>query len=134
MASFAQVVAKAAATEDAPARAQEEEEPAAVPGKAAAASADPGVLAPCDLNLCQPVASEPGDGTPLAKRKSVERPRCKVCAVRLPLTSCHSLVCRCGGLFCSAHLHGGHECNFDYRGSAKEKLAKAMPEVKFAKI
>lgn len=120
----------------APAVTTSDTEPVADPAKeqvvtAVAVTAADGVLTACDLNQCQPSAD---DEMPTAKRKSVERPRCETCAVRLPLTACHSLVCRCGGLFCSAHLHGGHECSYDYKGTAREKLREAMPKIEFAKL
>lgn len=60
--------------------------------------------------------------------------RCGVCGVRLPLTACHSLVCRCGGIYCSAHLHGGHACSFDHKAEARARLREAMPPIRFAKV
>ena len=65
---------------------------------------------------------------------STRRPRCRVCASRLPLTASLSLVCRCGGTFCPAHLHGGHDCNYDYKRAARERLREENPAVTFAKL
>ena len=89
-------------------------------------------LAPVDLNQCADAIA--GDVAAPSKPARTQRPRCGVCASRLPLTASLSLVCRCGGTFCAAHLHGGHECHFDYKRAARDRLREANPTISFAKL
>lgn len=69
--------------------------------------------------------------TPPAAKKAAgaasERPRCSVCVARLPITATQA-PCRCGGLYCAAHMHC-HECQFDYKTSARSRLRESNPEI-----
>lgn len=101
-----------------------------------ATSTSPGAAAalPMDVNTCC-VADAADDDAPRppAKKAASDRRRCTSCCVRLPLTAVHQSVCRCGGLFCAAHLHS-HVCSHDYRGAAKERLRASNPEIAPSKL
>ena len=59
--------------------------------------------------------------------------RCAVCDCKLPLTACMQSRCKCGQLFCGAHMHG-HVCSFDYRAVARDRLQKEHPTIAPAKL
>jgi hypothetical protein len=43
--------------------------------------------------------------------------------------------CRCGDLFCGAHRYSDrHGCRYDYRGAARDAIARENPVVRAAKI
>ena len=84
------------------------------------------------LTVCA-TASADEDTPPPAKKPASERRRCASCCVRLPLTAVHTSVCRCGALFCGAHLHA-HACAHDYKAEAKARLRASNPEVAPAKL
>jgi len=65
--------------------------------------------------------------------KAKEGPnRCSTCRRRVGLTGFN---CRCGNLFCSAHLYSDkHECPYDYRKAGQDAIAKANPVVKAEKL
>jgi len=58
---------------------------------------------------------------------------CKTCDVRLPLTAHLGCGCKCGHVFCTAHLHC-HDCEFDHRSIHKRKLAAANPKLSAPKL
>ncbi|GJT44095.1 zinc finger A20 and AN1 domain-containing stress-associated protein 8-like protein [Tanacetum coccineum] len=58
--------------------------------------------------------------------------RCTTCRKKVGLTGFN---CRCGNLFCSIHRYSDkHDCQFDYRATAKDAIAKANPVVKAEKL
>ncbi|KAF5782636.1 putative transcription regulator A20-like family [Helianthus annuus] len=58
--------------------------------------------------------------------------RCTTCRKRVGLTG---FSCRCGHVFCSVHRYSDkHDCQFDYRATAKDAIAKANPVVKAEKL
>ncbi|KAI3676669.1 hypothetical protein L1987_86281 [Smallanthus sonchifolius] len=58
--------------------------------------------------------------------------RCTTCRKRVGLTG---FSCRCGNVFCSVHRYSDkHNCQFDYRTTAKDAIAKANPVVKAEKL
>ena len=111
---------------------------ASFPEPSAAARAEPSTSPPhtasktVDVTVCATASPDSG-APPPAKKPASERRRCESCSVRLPLTAVHTSVCRCGALFCSAHLHS-HACAHDYRAAAKTRLRASNPEVVPAKL
>lgn len=92
--------------------------------------------APVDSTRCTPaaVAADDTDAMPPPKKKPAsDRRRCGSCCVRLPLTAVHQSVCKCGELFCAAHLHA-HACKYDYKAAAKARLRASNPEIAPAKL
>lgn len=65
--------------------------------------------------------------------KAKEGPnRCTTCRKRVGLTGFN---CRCGNLYCAMHRYSEkHDCPFDYRGTAREAIAKENPVVKAEKL
>lgn len=72
------------------------------------------------------------DGTVPRKRASSAL-RCETCAARLPVTACLHARCRCGQVFCTAHLHQ-HACAFDYRAAERARIQEAMPKLSAPKL
>ncbi|XP_048382569.1 AN1-type zinc finger protein 6-like isoform X1 [Stegostoma tigrinum] len=59
--------------------------------------------------------------------KNKKRNRCFLCKKKVGLTG---FECRCGNLFCSVHRYSDmHNCCFDYKADAAEKLRKENPMV-----
>ena len=52
--------------------------------------------------------------------------RCLVCNKRLFLLP---FVCKCGANTCGQHKWPEHECTYDYRAEARERLRKDNPQV-----
>ncbi|XP_066557604.1 AN1-type zinc finger protein 6 [Amia ocellicauda] len=69
--------------------------------------------------------------------KSPEKPkqkknRCFLCRKKVGLTG---FDCRCGNLFCGVHRYSDiHNCTFDYKADAAEKIRKENPVVVGEKI
>lgn len=58
--------------------------------------------------------------------------RCFMCKKRVGLTG---FKCKCGNQFCSLHrYHDKHKCPFDYRGAARDAIARANPVIKADKL
>lgn len=58
--------------------------------------------------------------------------RCSSCRKRVGLTG---FRCRCGELFCGAHRYSDrHGCSYDYKGAARDAIARENPVVRAAKI
>ncbi|KAM8889891.1 AN1-type zinc finger protein 5 isoform 1-T2 [Synchiropus picturatus] len=73
--------------------------------------------------------SSDGDKTP---DKNKKKNRCFSCRKKVGLTG---FDCRCGNLFCAIHRYSDkHNCTFDYRGEATERLRKDNPLVMAEKI
>jgi hypothetical protein len=58
---------------------------------------------------------------------------CLVCAARLPVTASIQARCRCGELFCAAHMHT-HACKHDYKAAFANHLRAANPKVEPTKL
>ncbi|XP_060676684.1 AN1-type zinc finger protein 6-like [Hemiscyllium ocellatum] len=59
--------------------------------------------------------------------KNKKRNRCFLCKKKVGLTG---FECRCGNLYCSVHRYSDmHNCCFDYKADAAEKLRKENPMV-----
>jgi len=58
---------------------------------------------------------------------------CLVCAARLPVTASIQARCRCGELFCAAHMHA-HACKHDYKAAFANHLRAANPKVEPTKL
>jgi hypothetical protein len=98
--------------------------PAAVPPQPRPAQAStPPVELPASPAAAAPAAPEPA-------RASVSR--CSSCRKRVGLTG---FRCRCGELFCGAHRYSDrHGCSYDYKGAARDAIARENPVVRAAKI
>ena len=126
--------------------------PAAAP--AAAAAAAPASASPSPAAVDPGPAPAGGGGsqatpaTPAAPAAGVgggeeedgppERPvqknpgRCWKCNKKVGLTG---FKCKCGYVFCGAHRYAGeHECDFDYKTTGREAIAKANPVVVAPKL
>lgn len=58
--------------------------------------------------------------------------RCLSCNKKVGVTG---FKCRCGSTFCGTHRYPeSHECQFDFKGVAREAIAKANPVVKADKV
>uniref|UniRef100_A0A8C4QXI3 Zinc finger, AN1-type domain 5a n=1 Tax=Eptatretus burgeri TaxID=7764 RepID=A0A8C4QXI3_EPTBU len=58
--------------------------------------------------------------------------RCSMCRKKVGLTG---FKCRCGQLFCSVHRYSDeHNCTFDYRSAAADKIRRENPVVAGQKI
>ena len=75
-------------------------------------------------------AAAAGQATEAAARASASR--CSSCRKRVGLTG---FRCRCGELFCGAHRYSDrHGCSYDYKGAARDAIARENPVVRAAKI
>lgn len=62
--------------------------------------------------------------------------RCNLseCNKRLTLTE-STMKCKCGNIFCTTHRFSEkHNCTFDYRGEAKQKIEQSLNKVIADKI
>ncbi|XP_062199301.1 zinc finger A20 and AN1 domain-containing stress-associated protein 1-like [Phragmites australis] len=58
--------------------------------------------------------------------------RCSSCRKRVGLTG---FRCRCGEMFCGEHRYSDqHGCSYDYKGAARDAIARENPVVRAAKI
>lgn len=58
---------------------------------------------------------------------SADPRRCLSCNKKVGVTG---FKCRCGSTFCGAHRYPeSHDCEFDFKGAAREAIAKANPVV-----
>ncbi|KAM3876864.1 AN1-type zinc finger protein 6 [Diretmus argenteus] len=72
-------------------------------------------------------ASVEAEEKPKAKKK-----RCFTCRKKIGLTG---FDCRCGNVFCSMHRYSDiHNCTFDYKAEAAEKIRKENPVIVGEKI
>ncbi|KAF8654556.1 hypothetical protein HU200_061751 [Digitaria exilis] len=78
----------------------------------------------------RPVAGPVESSSKAARTSSVNR--CHSCRKRVGLTG---FRCRCGELFCGAHRYSDrHDCCYDYKGVARDAIARENPVVRAAKI
>ncbi|KAK2853362.1 hypothetical protein Q5P01_006023 [Channa striata] len=66
------------------------------------------------------------------EKPKVHKNRCFMCRKKVGLTG---FSCRCGDVFCSIHRYSDvHNCTFDYKADAAEKIRKENPVVVGEKI
>ena len=87
----------------------------------------------CPTAAAPPPAELEGGETGLIASRAQPRKRCKTCDCRLPLTAHASSICKCGHMFCAAHMHN-HKCSFDFRSGARKKLDETNPKVQPSKL
>ncbi|XP_073693501.1 AN1-type zinc finger protein 6 [Garra rufa] len=79
---------------------------------------------------CQPIDRVSASDVPEQSRP--KKNRCFCCRKKVGLTG---FDCRCGQLFCSIHRYSDvHNCSFDYKADAAEKIRKENPLVVGEKI
>jgi len=101
------------------------------PRTAAAAAAPPALWPPFSPAANRPPAG-PAESPSKAPRTSSSVNRCHSCRKRVGLTG---FRCRCGELFCGAHRYSDrHDCGYDYKGVARDAIARENPVVRAAKI
>ncbi|KAK1629336.1 hypothetical protein QYE76_003651 [Lolium multiflorum] len=78
------------------------------------------------------------DGAEASVTSSMKQPtpattnRCATCRKKVGMLG---FRCRCEGTFCSVHRYSDkHDCGFDYKTAAREKIAKNNPTVVADKI
>lgn len=65
--------------------------------------------------------------------RKIKRTRCSNCRKKLSLGS--QIKCRCEKIFCgSCRYPNSHQCPFDYKTSARERLALVNPGVVAVKV
>ncbi|CAH2274601.1 AN1-type zinc finger 6 isoform X1 [Pelobates cultripes] len=76
-------------------------------------------------------SSEEQERSPV-KAKLKKRNRCFMCRKKIGLTG---FECRCGDVFCGTHRYSDvHNCSYDYKADAAEKIRKENPVVVGEKI
>lgn len=76
-------------------------------------------------------ADDDGDAEP-PRRIQKHTNRCFSCSKKVGLTG---FKCRCGYIFCGPHrLAEAHSCDYDYKASGREHLAKANPLVQADRV
>ncbi|XP_067349860.1 AN1-type zinc finger protein 6 isoform X2 [Channa argus] len=66
------------------------------------------------------------------EKPKAKKNRCFMCRKKVGLTG---FYCRCGGVFCSTHRYSDvHNCTFDYKADAAEKIQKENPVIVGEKI
>jgi len=97
------------------------------PAPAPAAAPQP---RPAPVELASPADAAVAAPAPEAARTPANR--CSSCRKRVGLTG---FRCRCGELFCGAHRYSDrHGCSYDYKGAARDAIARENPVVRAAKI
>lgn len=77
--------------------------------------------------VAAPGGDAPAPQRPPKRKVQTKTSRCWECRKKIGLTG---FKCRCGYVFCGTHRHAeAHQCDFDFRGSGREELAKANPQV-----
>lgn len=70
---------------------------------------------------------------PIFKQKN--KKKCGICNNKLQLVHQEIGKCKCGGVFCSTHrMLEGHNCQFDHKTLAKNKLSEQNQKVSAQKI
>ncbi|XP_039978029.1 AN1-type zinc finger protein 6 isoform X2 [Xiphias gladius] len=83
-----------------------------------------GFLQRSELSVDTPVKTE--------EKSKAKKNRCFTCQKKVGLTG---FDCRCGNVFCSSHRYSDiHNCTFDYKADAAEKIRKDNPIVVREKI
>ncbi|CAN6174778.1 unnamed protein product [Urochloa humidicola] len=89
--------------------------------------------APPPVEVASPAAADRAAVAALAP-EATKAPanRCSSCRKRVGLTG---FKCRCGELFCGAHRYSDrHGCSYDYKGAARDAIARDNPVVRASKI
>ncbi|XP_032831794.1 AN1-type zinc finger protein 6-like isoform X2 [Petromyzon marinus] len=87
-----------------------------------------------DLSACTLGDLDGAEGSPDSadKPRQQKKNRCHTCRKKVGLTG---FECRCGNLFCGLHRYSDkHECSYDYKSEAAEKIRKENPIVVSEKI
>uniref|UniRef100_F7A9F3 AN1-type zinc finger protein 6 n=1 Tax=Ornithorhynchus anatinus TaxID=9258 RepID=F7A9F3_ORNAN len=85
----------------------------------------------------QASVSDPVEQSSEEQNKSLEKPkqkknRCFMCRKKVGLTG---FECRCGNVFCGVHRYSDvHNCSYNYKADAAEKIRKENPVVVGEKI
>ncbi|KAM5292875.1 AN1-type zinc finger protein 6 isoform 2-T2 [Ctenodactylus gundi] len=85
----------------------------------------------------QASVSDTAQQPPEEQSKSLEKPkqkknRCLMCRKKLGLTG---FECRCGNVYCGVHRYSDvHNCSYNYKADAAEKIRKENPVVVGEKI
>ncbi|XP_078441339.1 zinc finger A20 and AN1 domain-containing stress-associated protein 5-like [Wolffia australiana] len=85
----------------------------------------------------QPMGEPSSTAAPLADAAAVTLPakkpgRCTACSKRVGLAG---FKCRCGLVFCGSHRYPEqHSCEFDFKSSGRDAIAKANPVIKSDKL
>ncbi|CAF2115712.1 unnamed protein product [Brassica oleracea var. botrytis] len=80
----------------------------------------------------EPSSSASGGDSSVASSDPPRGTRCLSCNKKVGVTG---FKCRCGSTFCGAHRYPeSHDCEFDFKGAAREAIAKANPVVKADKV
>ncbi|KAM9461740.1 AN1-type zinc finger protein 6 isoform 1-T2 [Clarias gariepinus] len=70
--------------------------------------------------------------TPEPEKSKPKKNRCFTCRKKVGLTG---FDCRCGNVFCGVHRYSDlHNCTFDYKADAAEKIRKENPVIVGEKI
>ncbi|XP_029904055.1 AN1-type zinc finger protein 6 isoform X2 [Myripristis murdjan] len=70
--------------------------------------------------------------TEITEKPKTKKNRCFTCRKKIGLTG---FDCRCGNVFCSMHRYSDtHNCSFDYKADAAEKIRKENPVIVGEKI
>ncbi|XP_051191374.1 zinc finger A20 and AN1 domain-containing stress-associated protein 7-like [Lolium perenne] len=78
------------------------------------------------------VASSDGAVASVKQPTPATTNRCATCRKKVGMLG---FRCRCEGTFCSVHRYSDkHDCGFDYKTAAREKIAKNNPKVVADKI
>ncbi|XP_078474818.1 AN1-type zinc finger protein 6-like isoform X1 [Lampetra fluviatilis] len=88
-----------------------------------------------DLSACTLADLDGAEGSPdgADKPRQQKKNRCHTCRKKVGLTA--GFECRCGNLFCGLHRYSDkHECSYDYKSEAAEKIRKENPIVVSEKI
>ncbi|XP_059383377.1 AN1-type zinc finger protein 6 isoform X1 [Carassius carassius] len=81
---------------------------------------------------CQPIERETEQTSDVPEQPRPKKNRCFTCRKKVGLTG---FGCRCGHLFCSIHRYSDvHNCSFDYKADAAEKIRKENPLIVGEKI
>uniref|UniRef100_A0AAR2LQZ6 Zinc finger, AN1-type domain 6 n=1 Tax=Pygocentrus nattereri TaxID=42514 RepID=A0AAR2LQZ6_PYGNA len=92
----------------------------------------------CSVSVCGNLSTASGSdvsvlsSTTEADKSKPKKNRCFTCRKKVGLTG---FDCRCGSLFCGIHRYSdAHNCSFDYKAEAAEKIRKENPVVAGEKI
>ncbi|PAN13066.1 hypothetical protein PAHAL_2G311900 [Panicum hallii] len=101
------------------------------PAPAAAPQPRPAPADAAPVELASPADAAPAPEAAKASARTSAN-RCSSCRKRVGLTG---FRCRCGELFCGAHRYSDrHGCSYDYKGAARDAIARENPVVRAAKI
>ncbi|RLN36098.1 hypothetical protein C2845_PM03G01400 [Panicum miliaceum] len=101
------------------------------PAPAAAPQPRPAPADAAPVELASPADAAPAPEAAKAPARTSAN-RCSSCRKRVGLTG---FRCRCGELFCGAHRYSDrHGCSYDYKGAARDAIARENPVVRAAKI